>query len=335
MWTLSNRTPYGTDRNWTRDKDGRHVWIVAVKATFDIQPNGALKLADEQDPPSLEPKFYGDPTKTSLKYESDLLAVKPGTDVVLNARAYAPAGKPASQVDVLFRMEGFSKHLIVYGERTYFTGLTGALTTTAAQPFTTCPIIYEYAFGGSDLGDPDPRRQRMEARNPVGRGVAADLGSLVHRPAHRIEYASGAPTRPAGFGAIASWWIPRSEHAGTYDDAWAETKKPLLPDDYDPQHTLMSPLDQRSARWLRGGELAELLNMTPQGGLRFELPRLYFTYRTRFGSRNVEHRGHLATVIIEPDVPRVIVVYQSSLVVPRKDVARLTDTVIQTKEYLR
>jgi hypothetical protein len=335
MWMLTNRTPYAAERNWTRDKDGRHIWMVAVKATFDIALDGTLKLADEQLPPLLAPEFHGDPAKTSLKYESDLLAVKPGTDVVMNAIAHAPGGRPATSVDVLFRMDRVSKHLVVHGERTYFEGLVG-LTTTPAQPFTTCPILYEYAFGGTDLGD-DPAKGKMDNRNPVGRGVAAKRSSLVHKPAHRVEYASGDPERtgPAGFGAIASHWSPRAELAGTYDAAWAKTKKPLLPDDYDPQWALTSPEDQRSERWLRGGELVEILNVNKEGGLRFALPRLYFAYTTRFGKREEEHRGHLATVIIEPHLRRVMAVYQTWLRVARRDDAYLDETVIHEKAYVR
>jgi hypothetical protein len=336
MWKLTNRTPYAAERNWTRDKDGKHVWLVAVKATFDVALDGSLKLADEQPPPLLAPEFHGDPAATSLRYDSDLIAHKPGTDVVVNASAYAPGGKPATSVDVVLRMDNLTKHLVVHGERLYFEGLTG-ISTTPAQPFTVCPILYEYAFGGSDLADPDPSRQRMDARNPVGRGVAAKSDSLVHRPAHRIEYANGdaASAGPAGFGAIASHWMPRRELAGTYDAKWEQTKKPLLPDDYDPRSTLCSPDDQRSERWLRGGELVELLNVNKEGGLRFQVPRLYFTYTSRFGKRADEHRGHLATVIVEPDKRKVMAVYQTALPVKRKDTVYLDETIIQEKPYVR
>ncbi len=336
MWALKNGTPYAAERNWTRDKDGGHVWIVVVKATFDIRAGGALALADEQIPPVLAPVHHGDPAKTSLKYESDLLAVKPGTDVLLNASAHAPGGRAVPQVDVLLRMDNVSKHLVVHGERSYFNGVVG-ITTTPPRPFTICPLVYENAFGGSDLADPDPGKQRMDKRNPVGKGFAAKSASLVHTPAHRIEYASGSPSSagPAGFGPLASYWSPRMELAGTYDAAWAKRKKPLLPDDYDPHHALSSPLDQRSDQWLRGGELVELLNMTPDALLRFDLPRLYFTYTTRFGNRREEHRGHLATVIIEPDQRRVMAVYQTSLRVGRRDVPYLDETTIGEKAYVR
>jgi hypothetical protein len=331
MWALVNQTPFAAERNWTRSKTGVHVWIVALKATFDIAANGALKLADEQIPPVLAPEYHGkDPATSSLKYESDLLAVKPGTDVLINGQAHAPGGRPAPAVEVLFRLGDVRKHLVAYGKRAYYKGAVG-LTTTSPAPFTTCPLIYEDAFGGSSLEGPDPSKHRLDKRNPVGKGVAANVDDLVHQPAHRVEYASGDPSRvgPAGFGPLASYWSPRLELAGTYDATWDKTKKPLLPDDYDPKHVLCSPLDQRPATgWLKGGELVELAHMTPEGSLRFELPRLSFSYDTWFGRRREEHRGHLATVIVEPDERRLMAVYQSSLTIARRDVPYLDKTVI-------
>lgn len=82
VWALANRTPCAAERNWTRDKDGIHWWIVAVRATFTIGSNGKLTLADEQLLPVLAPKHHGEPGKSSLRYDADLLAPKPTTDVL-------------------------------------------------------------------------------------------------------------------------------------------------------------------------------------------------------------------------------------------------------------
>jgi hypothetical protein len=46
MWALDNRTPYKAGSTWGRDKDGVHEWIVAVKGTFDIRPDGSLVLSE-------------------------------------------------------------------------------------------------------------------------------------------------------------------------------------------------------------------------------------------------------------------------------------------------
>lgn len=79
MWSLDNRTPYAAGRNWVRDKTGAHHWLVAVKATFQVAPDGRLSLGDEQPPPLLAPIHRGDPGLSSLRADSDLLALKPGT----------------------------------------------------------------------------------------------------------------------------------------------------------------------------------------------------------------------------------------------------------------
>ncbi|WP_342377715.1 DUF2169 domain-containing protein [Myxococcus stipitatus] len=146
MWGLKNRTAYAAERNWTRDKDGVHWWLVAVKATFNIAPTGRLALADEQPPPVLAPEYFGEPGQSSLRYDSDLLAAKPGTDVLIAAHAHAPRGRPVPTVPVSLRIERLHKELIVYGKRIYGQGMLGA-SATRPQPFTTCPIRYEFAFG--------------------------------------------------------------------------------------------------------------------------------------------------------------------------------------------
>jgi hypothetical protein len=333
VWALANRTPYAAERNWTRDKDGVHWWLVAVRATFTFGAHGKLALADEQLPPVLAPEHHGEPGKSSLRYDSDLLARKPTTDVLVLGSAHAPLGKPAATVPVVLRIGALEKTLLVHGERVYYDGLAG-LSTTAPRPFTTRPIQYELAFGGSDLTDPDPTRHRLDERNPVGRGFARRSAALANTPAHAIEYPTRDPaaTGPAGFGPIEPGWLPRRLLAGTYDGAWVKTKKPLLPDDYDPAFALCAPADQRLPQPLRGGERLGLLNLSPEGTLVLELPRLGFELRSRFGRKVVSHEPPLlATVLAEPDERRLSLVWQSALRVAAPDADYLDETEIVEK----
>jgi hypothetical protein len=326
MWALSNTTPYAADRNWTRDKSGMHWWIVAVRATFDLASDGRLTLADEQLPPVLAPEYFGEPGKSSLRYDSDLLAARPTTDLLLIASAHAPGGRAASKVPVSLRVGQVRKQLVVHGPRVYRSGLN----TSASRPFITQPIRYELAFGGTDLSDPDPRNHRFDARNPIGRGLAVDAGRLEDQLAHTIEYAGGDPASsgPAGFGPIDPAWLPRRALAGTYDERWERTKKPLLPDDFDPEYAMSSPTDQRLARPLVGGEPVELLNMTPEGRLIFAIPRVSLEFTSAFGRRREPHPSQLATVIVEPDDQRLSLVWQSTLRVPAPEADYLDSTAI-------
>ena len=77
----------------------------------------------------------------------------------------------------------------------------------------------------------------------------------------------------------------------------------------------------------------ELTHLTPNGVLRFALPKVYLTFSTRINGRTEEHRSRLDTVIIEPDHPRVIMVWQSVLLCPT-DVDYLDETIVREKPYI-
>jgi hypothetical protein len=129
-----------------------------------------------------------------------------------------------------------------------------------------------------------------------------------------IEYADGRAEEPAGFGPLAAHWLPRRQWAGTYDERWERERKPFVPDDLDDRFFMSAPLDQRPPGHLIGGEDVELTHMTPSGTLRFKLPRVVLGFETHFnGSDSTVHRQVLHSVIIEPDHPRVSMVWQSSL----------------------
>ena len=329
MWALNNQTPYAAERNWIRDKQGVHHWLVAVKATFDIGDRGALTLTDEQTPPVLAPEYFGAPGESGLRLDSDLLAVKPCTDVILDAAAHVPRGNRATSVQVSLRIADVAKTLLVHGDRVYYKGVGSGLTTSTPQPFSTRPIRYERAFGGGDATSRDPR-------NPIGVGFALEPDRLIHKPAPTVTYPSGDPSKlgPAGFGPIDSAWSPRRERAGTFDAKWERSKKPLLPDDYDELFASGAPRDQRPSQILRGGERVELEQLTPEGMLRFELPKIFLAFTTHFGARHEEHRARLITVVIAPDQRRVALVWQTNLAVTPRDDDYLDQTVIREKPYV-
>jgi hypothetical protein len=85
---------------------------------------------------------------------------------------------------------------------------------------------------------------------------------------------------------------------------------------------------------LRGGELVELVNLTPNGRVRLTLPKIYPTFTTHIGSRRHEHRPRLGTVILEPEEMRPQLVFHTSLVVRQANVDYVDTTVITEKRYL-
>jgi len=335
MWSITNHTPYKAKKTWGRDKDGVHEWIVAVKGTYDIKSDGKVVLAEEQLDPLLAPEYNGEPGVSSLRYDADLVAPKPTTDVLVNGTAYAPKGHPSKEFLVELRVGPIHKVLKVTGNRTWKRGVFG-LTPSAVEPVATVPIIYERAYGGYDQTDPDPKNQRMDARNPVGCGVVSKSAHRVGHPLPNFEYPKGSieKTGPAGFGAIDCYWSPRRELMGTYDKVWQQSRLPLLPQDWDPHSLQCAPIDQRPDTHLFGGEDVELINLTPNGVLRFTLPKVHCTFSTRIDGRREEHRSRLSTVIIEPDYPRVMMVWLTSLTC-RTNVDYLEETVVREKSYIR
>lgn len=336
MWVLDNRTPYAAERNWVRDNRGRHLWLVVVRATFDVDLAGAVTLAEEQPPPALAPEYAGEAGASSMRWDSDLAYVKPTTDVVAEACAYTRGGKAAGAVPVRLRVGTIDKALHVYGTRVFYRGFAGGLDRSSPEPFVKRPITYEWAYGGQDFGHPDPSRHRMDERNPVGLGFAVDEARLVNTAAPAIEYPGQdlGKAGPAGFGPIDPSWQPRRAYAGTYDAAWEQRQKPLLPVDYNDLFGCSAPADQRCPKYLLGGEAVELTGMTAEGLLRFALPKIYLTYCSHFGTRREEHRGRLVTVLLLPEQKQVSLVWQSALPVRSSDVDYLDRTVIDEKAYL-
>ncbi|MCA9653245.1 MAG: DUF2169 domain-containing protein [Myxococcales bacterium] len=339
MFTVDNRTPYAAERTSIIDGRGAVLWVVVVKATYDVAADGSTTLAAEQVGPVLAPVHHGDPARSSLLYETDLVPPKPLTDVLVCGFAHAPGGRPSAEFTVGLEIAGLRKALLVRGERDFERFLGTVVRPGPVTPVLRVPLVYERAYGGFDDRDPDPARQRLDPRNPVGRGVAARSEHLVGSPAANFEYPGADIGRagPAGFGPLASHWKPRSDYAGTYDAAWVRTRKPLLPTDFDERYFNCAPADQQ----LRGGLPREarllLLNLSPRGTLSIAIPRVHLRYTTFFTKaarqRHLHHRGKLNTILAEPELDRLTLVWSTVLDCGR-DVDHIEATRIIEKEAI-
>jgi hypothetical protein len=100
------------------DKAGREHVVVVIKATYRIPANG--KAPRPQLPPlplSTEDSFAGEPGLSAPLYEVDFIRFKEKCDVLFNARAYAPQGKPVEALDVAVKVGAMQKALHVVGHR--------------------------------------------------------------------------------------------------------------------------------------------------------------------------------------------------------------------------
>ena len=319
MWALENNTPFAAERAWVRDRFGAEIWVVAVKATFSINPDGSTCLTEKQEEMCRVPVYRGEPGLSSLLYESDMVQLKPATDVILHGHAYAPDGEAATQIDVRLKVQDEAKTLRVFGDRFWDKDLD-ALIMTDPHPFVKMPITYERTFGGIDTRSDDTETHSWELRNPVGTGFAVSAEHLIGQkvpnvedPGYLIQSWNDRP-EPAGFGPVPCHWSPRVELAGTYDDKWRNERFPLVPADFDDRFYQCAPQNQQISGYLRGGESIELTNLTPGGLLRFTLPMVTLNFTTYFyGKRAFDHQAVLNTVILEPDIPRVMLVWETEL----------------------
>lgn len=318
MWQIDNQTPYAAAQAWVRDREGRETWLVVTKATFDVTRDGQTIRSANQPEVVRSPVSRSEPAdKSSLIYENDCVLGKQTTDIVVNGHAYAPNGTSVRSLDVAMQVGPVRKTLKVFGNRVWRAGGDGL---SAPEPFTKLPLTYERAFGGVDLGSQNPGRDWYWP-NPVGVGFVASASRVTHLRAPNIEYPGQLITSwesrpaPAGFGVIASHWQERAKLSGTYDKAWEDTRFPLLPRDFDIRHYQAVPKDQQSPQFLVGGERGAVTNMSPSGVMRFTLPVVKLHLETRFqsGARIVNPASRLHSVIVEPDLSRISLVFHSAL----------------------
>lgn len=315
---LINHSPYKADIVVDMDRDGAETLVLIVKATFDITLDGHVQLSQEQQDIEWADIYAGEPGSSSVLYESDATWGRTGTDIALIAHAY-PKRLGDRQVDVGIRVGQQYKYARVFGDRYWQTTLSAARISKPA-PFKSVPLVWERSFGGVDLTPTNPKYHDHEARNPVGRGFRAknsqrdpegELLPNIEHPRYLISKPSDHPP-PIGFGFVAKHWMPRVAFAGTYDEQWEKNRAPLLPNDYDSRFTIAASEGLSTEKGLHGDEVVELTQLTPNGHLRFVMPKIAIqgSYLADVPPANLDM--HLAVVLIDTDSMRLILLWQGN-----------------------
>ncbi|NHZ38962.1 DUF2169 family type VI secretion system accessory protein [Massilia aquatica] len=333
MWQLDNRTPYAADHTWIRDADGAEIWIVSVKATYELLPDGGTCVAAYQAPVNSGLVMHED-GKSPL-FETDLGPPKNATDVWLVGHAHSQSGEPIQRMRAGFAVGSIAREIQVIGDREW----RGFLRTgpSEPQPFTRMPLTWARALGGNG---PD-----CSTGNPVGCGITKEEDG--GRPLPNLEHISRpqgsliASTTTQGLGPVPRHWPLRRQYAGTYDDDWKKNRAPLQAADLDPRHWQVAPKEQQASGHLRGGEALMLRGLTvagfaPSGIYHSILPKLSLAFKTLFYDGSVaDARSVIHNVILQPDGvggsgPLVSVVHHMSLPCHDK-VNKLQSTIITEK----
>lgn len=305
MWNLVNHTPFAADRCFARDASGVEYFVVAVKASLDLHADGALRVAHVQLPVAHAPVYRGEPGRSSLVSDLDLVLGKPRADVLVHGHVHAPGGAPTRELLVDLRVGAHNKTIAAFGARRWERTWNG-WRISPPEPFTRVPLTYEQAFGGPE-----------DLRNPVGHGLIDTPSPVEHTPLPALELPDQRITTwldrpgPAGFGPLAPHWSPRRELAGSFDDTWRRERMPLPPLDADPRHLQCAPADQQLS--LTGGEAIQLRHCTPSGLLRCNLPRVELNIRSRIDGGWAQHHPQIRTVVIDADAGRIVVVWHSAI----------------------
>lgn len=213
--------------------------VIVVKGTFAPGASGAWEPAPEDAQVGCTGETYWDDDDAqSLRYDTDFALHKRNAEVLLAGTARAPGGAPTTSMVVTFRFGRVQRALAVFGERAW-TSLGGL---GPARPFTELPLRWEHAFGGS--GHPT---------NPVGMGADRSAPPRIEDPHALIAEARDRP-EPAGAFPIPRAWPQRARRVGTYDGAWAKTRWPWLPDDFDWGYFNVAPAAQQMTGYFRGDE---------------------------------------------------------------------------------
>lgn len=311
---IVNQSCFRADITSGLDSRGVPYYLVVVTAAFQSSVDGYIEPSSLPCLFHTADVYYGDPTLSSVKYEADTAPEKSKVDIIVNGAALARPGSTVDRIKVSLRVADIHKELIVIGDRPRL-GVFG--TVSNPQPFSSMPIVYERAFGGT-LNERG--KFEMEPRNPVGVGHkgANAVDHSVKTSMPNVSYLDGR-NAIAGFGFISRQWQPRLPLAGTYDATWQTKRWPLLPDDFNSSYFQAAPLDQQSDK-IRGGDIVEVENMTLTGKWRFRLPTLSVPIFCIYSDRIDRIKLRTDTIILEPNTYGITLKARAKIVVSRKHV---------------
>jgi len=315
---IDNTTPFAFEPIFIADEELRPVVVTIVKATYQFDSQGFVTVADAQAPVNLAGELWTKAPVSSYKYEPEVALCKLATDVALIGRALPPSAG-ATQVDVGIKVGPVQKLARVFGDRFWVWNGRGVVLSKTA-PLTPVPLMWEKAFGGHDARNSTPQRELFEPRNPVGTGFGKPLAKEgdhlklpnIEDPKHLLGgYGDVVP--PCGFGFISPNWQPRAELAGTYDTSWNDTRKPMLPADFDRRFFNAAAPGLTAPGYLHGDEDVIVLNASPLARLEFRLPAVpppVCRVALR-GQDVIELPTNLDTVIVNTDEQRLFLFWRA------------------------
>jgi len=176
-------------------------------------------------------------------------------------------------------------------------------------------MSYRLAYGGQAQDS-----EEVDPRNPIGVGFCpGPARRMLNQPAPNLEDPAallGSPKAapfPAGFGFMPPHWESRRRWSGTYDQAWEETRRPLLPEDFHPRFWNAAHPNLITPEPLQGGEDIHLIGLHHRiPSLRLVLPRVSLSAHLLTGQKENDLRLACDTLVLEPDRDRLTLVWRGT-----------------------
>ena len=328
--------------------NGAFIFSVLVKRTFDL-PTGRAPVRSEKPNPLVKVDAYyedGDAETSTVKFESDITAFKFATDFVVVGKAHAPGGKAVRQLDASVEIAGRKKLIRVFGDRRCVHRKDKPPSFTEPEPFTEMEMRYDRAYGGSDEKS-SPPLLLVYPRNHRGTGIALkNVAEVVEGlPLPNLEDPNdlltpervvlGEPERwnqqplPQGFCWFQKSWYPRCSFVGAMPPV-VDVNTPLREESLKlvPEGQIalvrrfkLPAFDHRfnngasaglTMPYLAGGEAVRLVNLTPEGELKFNLPTETPRIMLDIGLGENELKPVLHTVCIRAEEKQLDLVWRGA-----------------------
>jgi uncharacterized protein YjbI with pentapeptide repeats len=247
-----------------------HTLTLIAKLKLALVHSGVCQaVTQEPDFPTGDEPYPDDADGTGApRYESDYAFHKPSADFLVVGHFHAPQAEPVKASEVAVGLDNRTLRVSVIGRRRWV-GVGHLPDANQAEPFTSLPLRWEYAFGGPG-----------HTHNPIGTGYVSpeSLAKETNKPRDfareplempRIERADkplaylDQPLDPVCFAPRARTWPVRRNLIGPCDERWLKTRWPWFPESFDARYfqAAMPGLQQRE--YLRGDEMLRFKHMHP------------------------------------------------------------------------
>lgn len=310
-----NLTSHRAALAFAQDTEAADVAVALLKASYSFSYDGALVSAakESQLPVCLADSYAEGPEgRKCLRYATDVVADKPGTDVVVVGCVYA-RGSP--RVVAGFRIGALEKAVVAHGPRVRQSAL-GQKSLSQPVAFEKVEASYANAYGGVTVDAAG--NEIAHPSNAAGKGFHSagprdDVPSLEYR-GKPYPGPGKSDFEPAALGFVPAGWRQRSRFAGTFDERWTVDRRPLLPEDFDGRFFNAVPQDQVLHPKLTGGESLVLSNLHPQAHVvRLTVPREQ--YVAEFLVRGRAHRVPMVvdTLLVMPDEDLLALTFRAAM----------------------